>query len=402
MAQELIDFTYVGAKGGNKIRGEITARDELVAKSLLRKQDIKIISLKAKKKASPKKGKAIKPGDIAMMSRQLATMMQAGVPLVQSFDILARGTQNPRMQDLLMTVKKDVEEGSTLSESLEKHPVYFDELFCNLVKSGEAAGVLETILDKIATYKEKTEALKKKIKKALTYPIGVLVVAGIVTAILLIFVVPVFEEMFKSFGADLPAPTKMVVDMSNALRSTWYIIVAVIGGSVWSFKQALVRSKSFARTVDRRMLSIPVLGNILRMSAVARFSRTLATLSAAGVPLVDALYSVSGATGNIVYQEAVLKMREEVSLGTQLKQSMAMVNVFPHIVIQMTAIGEESGKLDSMLNKVADFFEEDVNNAVDNLTALLEPMIMAILGIVIGGLISAMYLPIFKMGEAVG
>lgn len=402
MAQELLDFTYVGIKGGNKIKGEISARDELVAKSMLRKQEIKIVSIKVKKQTKLAKGKAIKPSDIAIMARQLATMMQAGVPLVQSFEILAKGTSNPTMQNLLLAIKKDVEEGSTLTEALEKHPFYFDELFCNLVRSGETAGVLETILDKIATYKEKTESLKKKIKKALTYPIGVLVVAAIVTSILLIFVVPVFEDMFKSFGADLPAPTKMVVEMSNALRSTWYIFVAIIGGGVWGLKQGLRRSKNFARAVDRQLLKVPAIGEILRKSAIARFSRTLATLSTAGVPLVDALYSVSGATGNVVYQEAVLKMREEVSLGTQLKQSMLMVNVFPHLVIQMTSIGEESGKLDSMLGKVADFFEEDVNNAVDNLTAMLEPMIMAILGVIIGGLIIAMYLPIFKMGAAVG
>lgn len=401
---EQIDFIWEGKdKNGKKTSGAISAKNEIIAKTELRRQGYRVTKIKKKPKSlfSPKT-QTITPGDIAVFSRQLATMLSAGVPLVQSFDIVGKGHENPSMQNLLLGIKADIEGGDTLAEALNKKPLYFDELFCNLVEAGEQAGVLETLLDKIATYKEKTESMKKKIKKALTYPIAVVVVAFVVTTILLIFVVPVFEDLFKSFGADLPAFTRMVIDLSEWMQKFWWIIISIIIGAVYTFGYFKKRSKKFNHFLDKTLLKIPVVGLIINKSAIARFSRTLSTMSAAGVPLVEALESVAGACGNIIYAEAVLKMREEVATGQRLQFAMSQANLFPHMVQQMVAIGEESGSMDAMLAKVADFYEEEVDNLVDNLSSLMEPIIMVILGILVGGLIVAMYLPIFKMGAAVG
>lgn len=402
---EQIDFIWDGVdRSGNKIKKRvISAHSETVAKAELKRQGFRVTTIKKKPKPLFKaKVKAITPGDIAVFARQLATMLEAGVPLVQSFDIIGKGHDNPSMQDMLLSIKADIEGGSTLAEALKRKPLYFDELFCNLVEAGEQAGVLEALLDKIATYKEKTESIKKKIKKALTYPIAVIVVAFAVTAILLLFVVPVFEELFQSFGADLPAFTRMIIDMSKWLQEWWWILFGSIGGAIYAFIYFKKRSHKFNHFLDRTMLRIPVVGMILNKSAIARFARTLSTMSAAGVPLVEALESVAGACGNIIYAEAVSKMREEVAMGQRLQYAMAQTNLFPHMVQQMVAIGEESGSMDAMLAKVADFFEEEVDNLIDNLSSLMEPFIMVILGILVGGLIIAMYLPIFKMGSAVG
>ncbi|MDD5033597.1 MAG: type II secretion system F family protein [Methylococcaceae bacterium] len=401
--EELPVFVWEGTdKSGARIKGEVSARSETLARADMRRQGIKVV--KIKKKSQPlfgKRKRKIIPKDIAVFSRQLATMLSAGVPLVQAFDIVGRGHENPSMQELLLTIKADIEGGSPLAESLAKHPVYFDELYCNLVHSGEQAGVLESLLHKIADYKEKTESMKAKIKKAMTYPTAVLVIAVIVTAILLIFVVPQFEELFKGFGADLPAFTQMVVGMSRWMQEYWWLLIAVLVALGVTFTKLKQRSKAFNHGLDRLVLRIPVVGEILRKGAIARFARTLSTMSSAGVPLVEALLSVAGATGNIIYGEAILKMRDEVATGHQLQLSMRQSNLFPNMVIQMVAIGEESGSLDSMLAKVADFYEEEVDNAVDSLSSLLEPMIMAVLGIIVGGLVIAMYLPIFKLGSVV-
>ncbi|MFZ2313210.1 MAG: type II secretion system F family protein [Methylobacter sp.] len=401
---EQLDFTWQGKdKTGKKTGGNITAKNEIIAKTELRRQGYRVTKIKKKPKSlfSPKT-QAITPGDIAIFSRQLATMLSAGVPLVQSFDIVGKGHENPSMQKLLLGIKADIEGGDTLAQALNKKSLYFDELFCNLVEAGEQAGVLETLLDKIATYKEKTESMKKKIKKALTYPIAVVVVAFIVTAILLIFVVPVFEDLFKSFGADLPAFTRMVIDMSEWMQNYWWIVIGIIVGAVYTFGYFKKRSRKFNHFLDKTLLKTPVVGLIINKSAIARFARTLSTMSAAGVPLVEALESVAGACGNIIYAEAVLKMREEVATGERLQFAMSQADLFPHMVQQMVAIGEESGSMDAMLAKVADFYEEEVDNLIDNLSSLMEPIIMVILGILVGGLIVAMYLPIFKMGAAVG
>lgn len=398
---EISNYIWEGTdRSGAKIKGEISARSENMARADIRRQGIKI--LKIKKKSTPlfKAGKRkISTKDIAIFSRQLATMLSAGVPLVQSFDIVGKGHENPSMQDLLLEIKSEVEGGSPLAEALGKHSEYFDELFCNLVHSGEQAGVLEGLLHKIADYKEKTESIKAKIKKALTYPIAVMVIALSVTAVLLIFVVPQFEELFKGFGAELPAFTLMVVGMSRFMQSYWWVILGIVIASVYSLIKLKSSSKTFNHSIDRIVLKIPVVGDIIRKAAIARFSRTLSTMSAAGVPLVEALNSVSGATGNVVYGDAILVMRDEVATGHQLQLTMRQVGIFPNMVIQMVAIGEESGSLDSMLSKVADFYEEEVDNAVDSLSSLLEPMIMAVLGVIVGGLIVAMYLPIFKLGS---
>jgi len=400
---EQIDFIWQGIdKNRKKSGGVIPAKNELIAKTELRRQGYLVT--KIKKKPIPffsARMKAITPNDIAIFSRQLATMLAAGIPLVQSFDIIGKGHENPSMQILLLAIKANIENGDSLAEALKKNPLYFDELFCNLVYAGEHAGILDTLLDKIATYKEKTESMKKKIKKALTYPIAVIVVAFIVTTILLLFVVPVFEDMFKNFGADLPAFTRMVVTMSQWLKEWWWIVLGVIITSIYTFGYFKKRSTTFNHFLDSMLLKMPVVGIILRKSAIARFSRTLSTMSAAGVPLVDALQSVAGACGNIKYAEAVLKMREEVATGQRLQLAMMQTNLFPHMVQQMVAIGEESGSMDAMLAKIADFYEEEVDNLVDNLSSLMEPIIMVILGVLIGGLIVAMYLPIFKMGAAV-
>ncbi len=402
--EELIQFVWEGVdKNGKRVKGEQPGRSETLIKAELRRQGIKPV--KVKKKPKPLFGarkKKITTKDIAVFSRQLATMMSAGVPLVQAFDIVGRGHENPSMQELILSIKDDVEGGSTLTEALRKHPLYFDELFCNLVEAGEQAGVLEVLLHKIAEYKEKTESLKAKVKKALTYPAAVVVVAFIVTAILLIFVVPQFEELFKGFGADLPAFTQLVINLSRFMQDNWYFVFGGIGVAIYAFIYFKKRSLAFNRFLDRLFLRIPIIGpQILHKSAIARFARTLSTMSAAGVPLVEALESVAGASGNAVYSDAILEMREAVSTGQQLQQAMRQTSLFPNMVIQMIAIGEESGSIDSMLSKVADFYEEEVDNAVDSLSSLMEPMIMAFLGVVVGSLVVAMYLPIFKLGAVV-
>lgn len=400
---EQIDFIWQGVdKAKNKTKGEIASISEVVAKAELRRQGFRVTSIK--KKPKPLFGartKKITPGDIAIFARQLATMMGAGLPLVQAIDIVGRGHENPSMQTMLMKIKGDIEAGDTLAEALKRHPIYFDELFCNLVHAGEQAGVLESLLDKIATYKEKSESMKKKIKKALTYPIAVLIVAFLVTAILLLFVVPVFEDLFKSFGADLPGFTKMVIGMSKWLQSTWWVVVGILVAAYYTFDFFKKRSKPFNHFLDRMLLQMPVVGLIINKSAIARFARTLSTMSAAGLPLVEALVSVAGACGSIIYAEAVMKMREDVANGQRLQFAMLQVGIWPHMVQQMVAIGEEAGSMDAMLSKVADFYEEEVDNLVDNLSSLMEPIIMVILGILVGGLIIAMYLPIFKLGSVI-
>ncbi len=396
-------FTWEGTdRSGKRIKGEMPGTNDALVKAALRRQGVN--PLKVRKKPKPLFGgakKKVTTKDIAVFSRQLATMMSAGVPLVQAFEIVGRGHENPAMQDLILSVKNDVEAGNALATALGKHPLHFDDLFCNLVHAGEQAGVLETLLDKIATYKEKTEALKGKIKKALFYPTAVIVVAFIITAILLIFVIPQFEQLFSSFGGDLPAFTLVVISISKIFQEFWWAIFGGIGAAVYLFVYFKKRSAAFNRVIDRISLKIPVVGEIVRKASIARYCRTLSTMFAAGVPLVEAMESVAGATGNTVYGDAVLVMRDEIATGQQLQASMRQTNLFPNMVVQMVAIGEESGSLDDMLGKVADFFEEEVDNAVDALSSLLEPLIMAILGVLIGGLVVAMYLPIFKMGSVV-
>ncbi len=401
--EETITFTWEGKnRTGAVVKGELDSKTEAMAKSELRRQGIR--PSKVKKKPKPLFGSSAKKiitKDIAVFSRQLATMLSSGVPLVQALDIVGRGHENPSMQKLILTVRSDIEGGDTLAQALGKHPLQFDDLFCNLVNAGEQAGVLETLLGKIADYKEKTESLKAKIKKALTYPTAVLVIAFIVTAILLIFVVPTFEELFAGFGAELPAFTQWVIELSKFMQAWWWAVFGGIFLVIYSLLFFKKRSRKFNHTLDRIFLKIPAIGDILNKSAIARYSRTLSTMSAAGVPLVEALSSVSGACGNIVYADAVLKMREEVATGQQLQQAMKQAILFPNMVIQMVAIGEESGSIDAMLEKVADFYEEEVDNAVDSLSSLIEPMLMAFLGVVVGGLVVAMYLPIFKLGAVV-
>ena len=401
--QKQVAFLWEGTdKRGGKIKGEADGTTAALIKADLRRQGIN--PTKVRKKPKPLfggGGKAITPKDIAIFSRQLATMMSAGVPLVQAFEIVGRGHENPRMQNMIMAIKSDVESGSTLASSLRKFPLHFDPLFCNLVDAGEKGGILETLLHKIASYKEKTEALKAKVKKAMSYPIAVVVVAFIITSILLIYVIPQFEELFSSFGADLPALTMMVMQLSIVFQEWWYVIFGGIFAAVFAFKQAKLRSEAFRRVLDRLSLKIPIFGDITEKSIVARFARTLATMFAAGVPLVDSLDSVAGAAGNSLYSDAILRIRDDISTGTQLNVSMKNTGMFPSMVVQMVAIGEESGSLDQMLSKVADFYEEEVDNLVDSLSSLLEPIIMAFLGVVIGGLVIAMYLPIFQMGQVV-
>ena len=394
-------FTWEGTdRKGKKQRGKLLARSENELKQELRRQGIVATKVRKQSTLFKKRGK-VSPQDIAIFSRQLATMLTAGIPLVQAFDIIGNGHDNPAMQKLLLAVKQDIEGGTNLADALGKHPLYFDDLYVNLVAAGEQAGALETLLDKIATYKEKTEAIKKKIKKALTYPAAVVVVAIIVTTILLIFVVPQFEELFTGFGADLPTFTRFVIDLSEFVQAKGWLIAIVLFAAGYTFIYFKKRSRTFRQTLDRLSLKIPVIGSILEKSAIARYARTLATTFAAGVPLVEALESVSGATGNIIYEDAVLRMRDEVSTGTRLQRAMENTDLFPNMVTQMIAVGEESGSLDEMASKVADFYEAEVDNAVDNLSALLEPMIMAILGVLVGGLVIAMYLPIFQMGQVV-
>ncbi len=396
-------FTWEGTdRKGKKIKGESRAANPSMVKADLRRQGIS--PLKVRKKSalfSSTKKKKILPKDIAVFSRQLATMMSAGVPLVQSFEIIGRGHENPSMQQLVLSIKNDVESGSTLANALAKHPLYFDELVCNLIAAGEQAGILETLLDKIATYKEKTEALKSKIKKALFYPAAVVVVAFVVTAILLIFVVPQFQSLFSGFGADLPAFTLMVIGLSEWMQAYWWAVFAGVGAGIYGFSQAKKRSPKFAHGLDRLVLKLPIIGEILTKAIIARYARTLSTMFAAGVPLVEAMESVAGAAGNAVYAEGILQMRDNVATGQQLQLSMNQTGLFPNMVVQMVAIGEESGSLDAMLGKVADFYEQEVDDAVDGLSSLLEPLIMSVLGILVGGLIVAMYLPIFKMGSVI-
>jgi type IV pilus assembly protein PilC len=387
-------------KKGNRVSGKSLAPDETALRADLRRQGIAVSRIK-KQSQSFKSGGKVNASDIAVFSRQLATMLASGIPLVQSFEIVGNGNEKPAMQKLVLDIKVDVEGGTSLHEALAKHPLYFDDLFVNLVEAGEQAGALETLLDKIATYKEKTEALKKKVKKALFYPTAVLAVAVIVTVILLLFVIPQFEELFKGFGADLPAFTQMVIDLSRWLQDYWFIVAAIAGGAGFTFVYFHKRSRPMRQFLDRAMLKFPIIGPILYKSAIARFSRTLATMFAAGVPLVEALESVAGATGNIVFENAVLKMRDEVATGQRLQRAMENTGLFPNMVIQMIAVGEEAGALDSMSGKVATFYEAEVDNAVDSMSALLEPLIMAILGVLVGGLVIAMYLPIFKLGAVV-
>jgi len=397
-----IPFVWEGTdRKGKKVKGKSMATNEAAVRADLRRQGVVPSRIKKQSKGMFGGGGTITPLDIAIFSRQLATMLSAGIPLVQSFEIVGTGHENAAMQKLIMAIKGDVEGGSSLTEALAKHPLYFDDLFINLVEAGEQAGALETLLDKIATYKEKTEALKKKIKKALTYPAAVLVVAFVVTAILLIFVIPAFEDLFKGFGADLPTFTRMVIDLSVFVREKGWYLAIMMGAGVGTFLYFKKRSRAMRHWLDRLSLKMPIIGGILQKAAIARYARTLSTMFAAGVPLVEALESVAGATGNIVYEIGVLEMRDEVATGQRLQQAMENTDLFPNMVIQMIAVGEESGSLDDMSSKVADFYEEDVDNAVDNLSSLLEPMIMAILGVLVGGLVVAMYLPIFKMGSVI-
>jgi len=396
-------FLWEGTnKSGKRVKGEMTGPSMALIKADLRRQGI--TPLKVKKKAKPlfsSGKKKITSKDIAIFSRQLATMMASGVPLVQAFEIVGRGHENPSMQDLIMAIKADVESGTALAEALSKHPLYFDDLFCNLVNAGEQAGILESLLDKIATYKEKVEGIKSKIKKALFYPVAIIIVAFIITAILLIFVIPQFQSMFKSFGADLPALTKMVISLSEIFQAYWYMIFGGLGAGIYGLVQLKKRSRKFNQLMDRVVLKLPIIGEIVTKATIARFARTLSTMFAAGMPLVEAMQTVAEASGNVVYTEAIMGMRDEVATGTQINVTMKATGLFPNMVVQMLAIGEETGAVDSMLAKVADFYEEEVDNMVDGLSSLLEPIIMAVLGILIGGLVIAMYMPIFKMGEAI-
>jgi type IV pilus assembly protein PilC len=394
-----LPFTWEGTdRKGQKIKGRNVAASEQALRAELRRQGIAASRIRQQKAAM---GGKVQSADIAIFSRQLSTMLAAGIPLVQSFEIVAAGVEKPAMQKLVLEIKSDVESGTSLHEALAKHPLHFDDLFVNLVEAGEQAGALETLLDKIATYKEKTEAIKKKVKKALFYPAAVLAVALIVTIILLIFVIPQFESLFKGFGADLPAFTQMVVSLSRFVQSKGWLLLILVGAIVYGFAQAHKRSRAFRHFLDRASLKAPVIGPILVKSAIARYARTLSTMFSAGVPLVEALESVAGATGNILYEEGVLKIRDEVATGQRLQRAMENTGLFPNMVVQMIAIGEESGSLDSMSAKVASFYEEDVDNAVDSMSSLLEPLIMAILGVLVGGLVIAMYLPIFKLGAVV-
>lgn len=395
-------FKWEGTnKKGAKVKGELVGINPALVKAQLRKQGINPTKVNKKGKDLFSAGKKIKPMDIALFTRQMATMMKAGVPLLQSFDIIGEGFENPNMRKLINDVKQEVAAGNSFAASLRKKPLYFDDLYCNLVDSGEQSGALETLLDRIATYKEKTEALKAKIKKAMNYPIAVVVVAIIVTAILLIKVVPQFEAVFHGFGAELPAFTQFVVGISRGLQEWWFIFLGIIVGAIYSFGETHKRSAKFRDACDRAILKAPIVGDILYKATVARFARTLATTFAAGVPLVDALDSVAGAAGNVVFRTAINTVKQDVSSGTQLNFSMRTTGIFPALAIQMTAIGEESGALDEMLDKVASFYEAEVDNAVDGLTALMEPVIMSVLGVLVGGLIIAMYLPIFQLGNVV-
>ena len=392
-------YTWEGKdKSGKLVKGEMRASGDNIVNATLRRQGIQNAKIK---KASKGGGKRITDMDITFFTRQLATMMKAGVPLLQAFDIVAKGHSNPSVTRLLLDIKTEVETGSSLAQSFRKYPLYFDNLFCNLVQAGEQAGILDSLLDRLAIYKEKMMAIRGKIKKALFYPISILVVAFVVTAVIMIFVIPQFKELFAGFGANLPAPTLVVMNISEVFVSYWYIIFGGIGGAIWLFLNSLRRSEKMQFAMDRLMLKLPVVGAMVRKATIARWTRTLSTMFAAGVPLVEALDSVAGASGNRVYMMATKKIQQEVSTGSSLTVSMQNSGVFPNMVLQMCAIGEESGSLDGMLSKVADFFEREVDDAVDALSSLMEPLIMAVLGVLIGGLVVAMYLPIFKMGQVV-
>ncbi|HWM44694.1 MAG TPA: type II secretion system F family protein [Burkholderiales bacterium] len=394
-----LTFSWEGKdKSGKTIRGEVRAVSEAAVNATLRRQGILVQKVRAVKR---KGGGSVGSKDIALFTRQLATMMKAGVPLLQSFEIVSKGASNPAVQKLLLDIKTDVETGSALATAFRKFPLYFDNLYCNLVQAGEQAGILETLLDRLATYQEKTLAIKSKIKSALFYPIAIIAVAFIITAVIMIFVIPAFKEVFTNFGADLPAPTLVVMAISDWFVANWYIIFPVIGGAIYGFLEAWKRSLAVQMFMDKYSLKVPVFGDLVRKSAVARWTRTLSTMFAAGVPLVEALDSVGGAAGNYVYAAATKQIKQEVSTGTSLTVAMQNTNVFSNMVIQMVSIGEETGALDGMLSKVADFFEAEVDDAVEALSSLMEPMIMVVLGTLIGGMVIAMYLPIFKMGQAV-
>jgi type IV pilus assembly protein PilC len=396
-----ITFLWEGKdKKGNRVKGRGLARDEMEIRADLRRQGIAATKVRKETKLFASEGKVL-PEDIAIFARQLATMLNAGIPMVQAFEIIGVGNDKPAVQKLVLNIRSDIETGNALHQALAKHPLYFDDLFVNLVEAGEHAGALEAVLEKIATYKEKTEALKKKIKKALFYPAAVLAVAVIVTVILLLFVIPQFESLFKGFGADLPAFTQFVVDLSKGLQQRGWLYGLIVAGAFITFMYFYKRSRPMRQFIDKLSLQIPVIGPILRKSAIARYARTLATMFAAGVPLVEAMKSVAGATGNIVYQDAVLRMRDEIATGMRMQRAMENTGLFPNMVVQMIAVGEESGSLDEMAGKVADFYEADVDAAVDALSSLLEPMIMAILGVLVGGMVIAMYLPIFKLGAVI-
>ncbi|CAM3543322.1 type II secretion system F family protein [Parendozoicomonas haliclonae] len=395
-------FTWEGKdKNGRSTKGEISSASMALAKAELRKQGINPTKVRKKGISLGGGGKKIKPMDIALFTRQLATMTKAGVPMLQAFEITADGTENPSMKDLITQIKNDVAGGTNFADSLRKHPKYFDDLYCNLVHSGEQSGALETLLDRIATYKEKTEALKAKIKKAMNYPIAVVAVAVIVTGILLVKVVPQFQEVFAGFGAELPAFTQMVINISEVMQEWWWVVLLGAIAAGFAISKLLEKSAKARDQFDRMLLKIPVIGQILDKSAIARFARTLSTTFAAGVPLVEALDSVAGAAGNVVYREATNRIKEDVSTGQQLQFSMRNTGVFPAMAVQMVSIGEESGALDEMLGKVATFYEDEVDNMVDGLTSLMEPIIMVVLGTLVGGLIIAMYLPIFQLGSVV-
>lgn len=384
---------------GKTVRGEVRAVGENQVQATLRRQGVLPTKIKKRRMRS---GKKIKPKDIALFTRQMATMMKAGVPLLQAFDIVGRGNANPSVTKLLNDIRTDVETGTSLSSAFRKHPMYFDSLYCNLVEAGEAAGILETLLDRLAGYMEKTEGIKSKIKSALMYPISVIIVAFVVVTVIMIFVIPAFKDVFASFGADLPAPTLFVMGMSDIFVQWWWLIFGVLGGGIYFFMQAWKRSEKMQIAMDRWLLRLPVFGELINKAAIARWTRTLSTMFAAGVPLVEALDSVGGAAGNAVYVTATDKIQQEVSTGTSLTAAMGNANVFPVMVIQMCAIGEESGSIDHMLGKAADFYEEEVDDMVAGLSSLLEPIIIVFLGTLIGGLVVAMYLPIFKMGQVVG
>ncbi len=399
-ASKEVTFAWEGTdKKGKRVKGEMRASGEAFVKASLRRQGINVI--KVSKQSGFKTGKKVTDKDITLFTRQLATMMKSGVPLLQAFDIVGRGHSNPAVSKLLGDIKTDVETGSSLSQAFRKYPLYFDNLYCNLIGAGEQAGILDSLLDRLATYKEKILAIKSKIKSALFYPISIIVVAFVITAVIMIFVVPAFKELFSSFGADLPTPTLVVMGISDFFVDYWWAIFGAIGGGVWFFLYTWKRSEKMQATMDRLLLKVPVFGHLIRIATIARFARTLSTMFAAGVPLVEALDSVAGATGNRVYFDATKKIQSEISTGTSLTVAMQNAEVFPNMVLQMTAIGEESGALDSMLSKVADFYEAEVDDAVEGLSSLMEPIIMVVLGVLIGGLVIAMYLPIFKLGAVV-